>query len=131
MLLIVVPTILSAVKVAFSEIGIAQVDMRIDKTFNITDRLTANVFFFVINLFDTKNVQNVFLRTGTTDDDGYLSNPSLGQPLVNTFGPKYADVYRAININYYEAYQNAVGLNTVPYFYGPPRQVRFGVRLEY
>jgi hypothetical protein len=108
-----------------------QVDMRVDKTFNITDHLSANIFLFVINLFDTKNVQNVFLRTGTTDDDGYLSNPSLGQPLINTFGPKYADVYRAINVNYYEAYQNAIGLNTVPYFYGPPRQIRFGVRLEY
>ncbi|HTO94376.1 MAG TPA: TonB-dependent receptor [Bacteroidota bacterium] len=108
-----------------------QVDMRLDKTFNITDRLTANVFFFVINLFNTKNVQNVFLRTGTTDDDGYLSNPSLGQPLINTFGPEYAAVYRAINIDYYEAYQNAIGLNTVPYFFGPPRQVRFGVRFEY
>jgi len=40
-------------------------------------------------------------------------------------------VYRAINIDYYERYQNAVALQTVPYFNGPPRQIRFGVRLEY
>jgi hypothetical protein len=50
---------------------------------------------------------------------------------VNTYGPQYADVYRAINIDYYERYQNAIGLLTVPYFFGPPRQIRFGVRLEY
>ena len=108
-----------------------QVDLRIDKTFRLFDALNANLFIQVINLFDTKNVQNVFLRTGSTDDDGVLSNPSLGGALVNTYGPQYADVYRAINIDYYERYQNAIGLLTVPYFYGPPRQIRFGVRLEY
>jgi hypothetical protein len=108
-----------------------QVDLRVDKTFRLFDALNANLFIQVINLFDTKNVQNVFLRTGSTDDDGVLSNPSLGGALVNTYGPRYADVYRAINIDYYERYQNAIGLLTVPFFNGPPRQIRFGVRLEY
>jgi hypothetical protein len=107
-----------------------QVDLRIDKTFRLFDAVNANVYLFVINVLDIKNVQNVFLRTGTTDDDGYLSNPQLGQPLINTFGPRFADVYRAIDIDYYEAYQNAPFLNTVPYFFGPPRQVRLGMRLE-
>ncbi len=108
-----------------------QVDLRIDKTVRLFNTLNANLFIHVINLFDTKNVQNVFLRTGSTDDDGVLSNPSLGGALVNTYGPRYADVYRAINVDYYERYQNAVALQTVPFFYGPPRQIRFGVRLEY
>jgi len=108
-----------------------QVDLRVDKTFRLFNSLNANLFVYVINLFDTKNIQNVFLRTGTTDDDGYLSDPSLGQPLINTYGPKYPSVYKAINIDYYETWQNAPFLNTVPYFFGPPRQVRFGVRLEY
>lgn len=108
-----------------------QVDLRIDKTFRLFDVIDANLFIHVINLFDTKNVQNVFLRTGSTDDDGVLSNPTLGGALQRTYGPRYADVYRAINIDYYERYQNAIGLLTVPYFYGPPRQIRFGVRLEY
>ncbi len=108
-----------------------QVDLRLDKTVRLFDALDANFFVYVINLFDKKNIQNVFLRTGTTDDDGYLSNPTLGQPLINTYGPRFADLYKAINVDYYEAYQNAAFLNTVPYFFGPPRQVRFGVRLEY
>ncbi len=110
---------------------IFQVDLRIDKTVRLFDAVNANFFVYVINLFDTKNIQNVFLRTGSTDDDGVLSNPNLGAPLIQTYGQKYADVYRAINIDYYERYQNAVGLSTVPYFYGPPRQVRVGFRLEY
>ena len=108
-----------------------QVDLRIDKTVNLFGALNANFFVYVINLFDRRNIENVFLRTGTTDDNGYLSNPSLGLPLIQTYGPRYADVYRAIDIDYYQAWQNAPFLNTVPYFYGPPRQVRVGIRLEY
>ena len=85
----------------------------------------------VFNVFDTRNVTNVFLRTGTADDDGYLSDPDLGGQLVQTYGQQYADMYRAINIDYFEQYQNANGLTTAPLLYGPPRQIRFGIRLDY
>lgn len=108
-----------------------QADLRIDKSFSIAERLNATVFLLVTNLFDTKNVTNVFLRTGTADDDGYLSDPELGGQLIQTYGQDYADMYRAINIDYYEQYQNAGGLNTVPLLFGPPRQIRLGLRLEY
>ncbi len=108
-----------------------QTDLRVDKSFDLFEKLNATIYLLVTNLFDTKNVTNVFLRTGTADDDGYLSDPALGGQLVQTYGQDYADMYRAINIDYYEQYQNAGGLNTVPLFYGPPRQIRFGVRLEY
>jgi hypothetical protein len=108
-----------------------QIDLRIDKSFTLFNTLNANIFVYVINLLDAKNVQNVFLRTGTTDDNGVLSDPNLGGPLLATYGPRYAAVYRAIDIDYYERYQNAVGILTVPYFFGPPRQIRLGVRLEY
>ncbi len=106
-----------------------QTDLRIDKTFSLFDQLKVNVYVFVINLFDTKNVQNVFLRTGTTTDDGYISNPNLSGELVNR--DKYSEIYRAVNIDYYERYQAAPFLSTVPYFYGAPRQIRFGIKLEY
>jgi hypothetical protein len=108
-----------------------QVDLRVDKTFSLFDKLNANVYIFVINLFDIKNVDNVFLRTGSTDDDGYLSDPALGGQLIRTYGPIYEQLYRAINIDYYEQYQTAPFLGTTPFFFGPPRQIRFGVRLEY
>jgi outer membrane receptor for Fe3+-dicitrate len=108
-----------------------QVDLRIDKTFRLFEKISANLSLMVINLFDGRNIENVFLRTGSTDDDGVLSNPGLGGPLIGTYGSNYAPVYRAINIDYYQLYQNAIGLNTVPFFYGPPRQVRLGLRLEY
>jgi len=106
-----------------------QADLRVDKSFHLYDKLKLNVYVFVINLFDIKNVENVFLRTGTTTDDGYISNPNLSGELVKR--PRYEEMYRAINIDYYEKYQQAPFLGTVPYFYGAPRQIRLGIKLEY
>src|SRR5690606_24912801 len=78
-----------------------QIDLRIDKSFWITEKLSANIYFMVINLLDTKNITNVFLRTGTATDDGYLSDPELGGTLRPTQREEYEALYRAINIDYY------------------------------
>jgi outer membrane receptor protein involved in Fe transport len=111
-----------------------QVDLRIDKTFNIYDNLSANIYLWVTNLFDTRNIYNVFLRTGTASDDGYLSDPTLGAQLAAKNGPKYSELYKALNIDYYQAYQIAGGITQgigSSLLYGPPREIRFGIRLEY
>lgn len=108
-----------------------QVDLKLDKSFTLADRLGANVYLQVTNLLNAQNILNVFLRTGSTTDDGVLSDPKTGAKLIDTYGQQYAALYRAINIDYYEQYQNASGLVTAPAFYGPPRQIRLGVRLEY
>jgi hypothetical protein len=111
--------------------SIFQVDLRVDKTVKLIDKLSANIYVQVINLFDTKNIENVFLRTGAPDDDGFLSNPELGGKMVTANGEAYAQLYRAINIDYYQQFQNAPFLQTVPSIYGAPRQIRLGIRLEY
>jgi hypothetical protein len=111
-----------------------QVDLRVDKTFSLFDKLNANIYVWVINLFDTRNVQNVFLRTGSADDDGYLADWDLGGQLAATNGPDYVALYNAIQIDYYQAYQRAGGQNQgvgSSLLFGPPRQIRLGVRLEY
>jgi outer membrane receptor protein involved in Fe transport len=112
-----------------------QVDLSVDKTFTIYDRLAANIYIQVTNLFDTKNVENVFLRTGSATDDGFISDPKLRQKLLETYGPQYEDVYRAINIDYAEQWRNAFNggvLATLnPYFYGPPRSIILGLKLSY
>ena len=104
-----------------------QLDLRIDKSFSITDKLRASVYLFVQNVLDTKNIINVFLRTGTASDDGFLTDPKLGGTLKAYQREEYEAMYRAINIDYYQGYQTAIGTN----LYGPPRQIRFGVQLEY
>jgi outer membrane receptor protein involved in Fe transport len=112
-----------------------QVDLSIDKTFTIYDRLAASIYIRVTNLFDTKNVENVFLRTGSATDDGFISDPKLKQKLLETYGPQYEQVYRAINIDYAEQWRNAFNggvLATLnPYFYGPPRSIILGLKLSY
>jgi hypothetical protein len=111
-----------------------QVDMRLDKTFNVADLFDLNIYFYVINLFDTKNVQNVFLRTGTETDDGYLNDPNLGGTQAATYGPDFVALYEALNLDYHQQWYAATtgaAYTTQPVIYGPPRQVRFGIRLEY
>jgi len=117
-----------------------QVDLGIDKTITIYERLAANSYIRVTNLFDATNVDNVFLRTGSATDDGFISDPALRAQLLNTYGPQYEDVYRAINIDYAEQWRNAggaggdgggvyQGLNA--YMYGPPRSIVLGLKLSY
>jgi hypothetical protein len=111
-----------------------QVDVRLDKTFSLLDKLNVNIYIQVINLFDTRNIENVFLRTGSVDDDGFLTDPAGGGQLVESLGQDYADLYEAININYYEQWQNASAIGAEaqnPFFFGPPRQIRLGIQLQY
>lgn len=117
---------------ASSTPSIFQVDLRVDKTFRIWDKLSANVYVYVINLFDTRNITNVFLRTGAPDDDGYLNNPELSGKKYENYGEIWKQMYQAINIDYYEQYKASwAQLQTDNYLFGPPRQIRLGVRLEY
>jgi hypothetical protein len=103
-----------------------QLDLKVDKSFTIADKLRLNVYFLVINLLDATNITNAFLRTGTATDDGYLTDPDLGGTLKSYQREEYEAMYRAINIDYYQGYQTNVG-----FLYGPPRQLRLGFQLEY
>lgn len=104
-----------------------QLDLRIDKTVSLFDKLKANIYIFVQNVLDTRNIENVFLRTGSAYDDGYLSDPTLGGTLHPTQRQDYENMYKAINLDYSQGLQNATGTQ----LFGPPRQIRVGIRLEY
>jgi len=93
-------------------------DLKVDKTFKIWDRLSLNVNLRVINLFDTRNVLDVYTRSGAADDDGYLADPQLGGQLLDTYGEKYRDYYKSLTIDY-----NG--------FYSEARQILLGFSLEY
>ncbi|MBM4170618.1 MAG: TonB-dependent receptor [Ignavibacteria bacterium] len=105
--------------------GELQVDLRVDKTIRLFGKLSMNVYVYVINLFDKENIRNVFMRTGSPDDDGVISNPELTAQLIATYGDQYVALWKARNLDYQGGYGGAGNL------YGPPRQIRLGVRLEY
>lgn len=103
------------------------VNLRVDKTVNLFDKLSANIYIWVINLFDNRNVENVFLRTGSADDNGVLTNPELSAQTIANYGQDYVDLYSAVNLDYGSEYRIATG----NFLFGPPRQIRLGIRLAY
>ncbi|PID62680.1 MAG: hypothetical protein CR986_00985 [Ignavibacteriae bacterium] len=98
--------------------SIFNLDLKIDKSFNIFDDLYVNVYVRVLNLFNNKNIETVYKRTGAANDDGYIADPDLGGQLLNTYGEIYGELYNAMNIGYNDFYQDA-------------RQILVGIRLEY
>jgi len=94
-----------------------QLDARLDKEFSV-GTLGFDVYLYVINLFGTDNAVNVFARTGDPSNDGWFATDA-GRVNAANYGPQYV------------AFWNAVldGKNSGNW--GPPRQVRFGVKLDY
>jgi hypothetical protein len=98
------------------------VDLNASKVFYMSD-MTFELYVNVLNLFNTKQVLNVFPNTGTPTDDGWLRSPlSVSSQEI----PKYTEFYQTINIDNRYYYRRATG-NDV---YGTPREIRVGVKLE-
>lgn len=104
------------------------VDLRLDKTFRLSDRLAATAYMRVNNVFNTKNVINVFAATGSAEDDGFIDNLEVSQAYIDANGGEdYVNMYRAINIDNGQAYWDELNLE----LYGSPRQIFFGLKLNY
>jgi hypothetical protein len=100
-------------------------DARIDKSFPLAG-VQFTVYGYVQNVFNTKNVINVYSRTGNAFDDAFLNRPDLSERIISGLGPTYVDMYRAINL---ENRQHQWQLNGIDLF-STPRQIRFGVHVE-
>lgn len=82
------------------------------KTYNL------NVYFWITNLLNTRNVTSVYRFTGVSDDDGYLAAAQAQQFINQQNDP-------ASFRNYYTMFINN------PNNLGQPRQIRLGVRLDF
>ncbi len=80
------------------------------------------VFLNILNLFDRKNVVNVYPATGHPERDSWFESPFSG---YWRDVPGYTEFYTALNLRNRWAYSLSTG-NDV---YGPPRQIRFGVKV--
>jgi outer membrane receptor protein involved in Fe transport len=93
---------------------IYEVDLKLDRSFTIMNNIDFDVYFWVTNLFNRQNVVNgVYSGTGQPDNDGWLSTPN-GITWAKNNGPNAVKLYQALENNLA--------------FYGPPRQVRLGLR---
>ena len=104
-----------------------ETNLRIDKGFSLFG-LNAKVYSRILNLFNRKNVLNVYNRTGSDKDDGFLTNPELSQQIVEASGgQQYVQLYEAINLANRQAYWSNEGGD----IYDAPRQIRFGLQLDF
>ena len=94
-----------------------QLDARIDKSFPVGP-LEMDVYIYAINLLGTDNPVGAFFRSGDPKDDGWFSTPEGRNDALNN-GPQYVAFYNAINLG-----ENSGN-------FGPPRQIRFGIKLDY
>ena len=94
-----------------------QLDGRIDKSVSVGP-MDLDIYVYVINLLGTDNPVNAFARTGDPRDDGWFSTGDGHNDAVQN-GPQYVAFYNAV----------ALGRNSGNF--GPPRQIRFGVKLDY
>jgi hypothetical protein len=102
------------------------VDFNADRNFNLQfgkdgeKKRTAslNVYLWVTNLLNTRNIRGVHRFTGIAEDDGYLAS-AQAQQLIQQQND--SDSFR----NYYSMFVND------PNRLGQPRQVRLGVRLDF
>ncbi|MGZ3940672.1 MAG: carboxypeptidase regulatory-like domain-containing protein [Bacteroidia bacterium] len=108
-------------------------DMRIDKSFNLTlgktdgDKKakisTLNIYFQILNVFNTKNIIQMHNYTGSATDDGYLTSNiglnEISQKAVQgaAYSQSFQDLYKA-------------KLNDGSYF-SIPRQFRIGIQWDF
>ncbi len=102
------------------------VDLRVDKTVNIGG-FDFNFYVYVQNLFNTKNVINVYQKTGNAYDDGFLGSPDAEKILSSQrFTQRFADLYKAINLGNRQHAFSTYGYD----LFGSPRQIRVGVKVN-
>ncbi len=95
------------------------VDLRIDKTVSFGP-LDAMFYIYVQNLLNAQNAYNVYIRTGDPANDGWLGTTQGQSYAQGQYNPAlYQSVYNAVNN----------GINADNFL--SPRQIRFGVKLDY
>jgi outer membrane receptor protein involved in Fe transport len=93
----------------------SRVDLRIDRAF-LVGRANISAFLWVQNIFDQRNVNNVWRYTGIPDDDGFLATVA-GEQWLNGAAP--------VGRTLYEHSNRQLG------FVGLPRLTRLGLRLNF
>jgi hypothetical protein len=102
-------------------------NLRIDKNIDLSwgreesdgkKQANLNIYLQVLNLFNTRNVLNVYNFTGTPDDDGYLSSTQAQAAIAQAnSAASFIDLY-------------SIRMNN-PANYNLPRQIRIGLLFEF
>ncbi len=93
-----------------------QLDLRLNKEFTLVSGVDADVYLWIVNVLNTKNITNIYDATGLPNNDGFFSS-SDGENYVATYGQDGKRLY--------EYLVDPAGN------YGTPRVMRLGVRLNF
>jgi len=103
-------------------------DFRWDKSFSISDKHSLSIYMRITNLFNTRNVLNVYQETGSDTDDGYITDKNRYEGNYNLWGGQdYMDLYKALNTKNGSSYLSELGLE----IWNSPRQIIFGIKFNY
>jgi|WetSurMetagenome_2_1015567.scaffolds.fasta_scaffold01478_15 hypothetical protein len=92
-----------------------RLDFRLDKSVNIW-KTNLNMYVYIMNLLNSEIVNQVYSGTGKPDDNGYLQTPTGATAYATN--PVFAEYWsERLKSNYN--------------FWGPPRQIRFGINLSF
>lgn len=91
-----------------------RLDLKIDKSVKIFDKLSANLYLLAINVLDQELINDVFSTSGEPGNTGWL-NSYGGRLWAQNNGPEA--------VRLYQIRSHAIGN------FGPPRQLRLGFRL--
>jgi len=102
------------------------VDMNLDRNFPLVfgkegekkKAANLNVYLWITNLLNTRNIFGVYRFTGTPDDDGWLASSTAQQSINQKNSPQSFK-------DYYSMYVNNPGN------LGTPRMIRLGVRFDF
>ena len=106
------------------------IDLKVDRSFNLFGQTTAKLYVWVQNLLDTSNTLAVYRATGLADQDGFLASDA-GQSFLNS--ALDADG-TAFNYTAYVSGPVNNGGNQSSggaLFYGAPRRVRVGLLFDF
>lgn len=98
--------------------NVTTADMRIDKQFRIWDKILGTIYLRINNVFNIRNVYNVYVKSGSAYDDGYLSDATESANTRALYGETWYQ-WRKFLLQY----QNG--------FIGTPRTFVLGFRLDY
>jgi len=99
-----------------------KLDMKLDKSIRIGP-VDVNLYLWITNVFNRQNVVQVYNTSADSYDDGWLAS---GQGKSRTDGyARYGEDKAALHEKLYRT------MNYDPTFFGVPRQVRLGLRLDY
>lgn len=95
-----------------------QFDFKLDKTLNIA-KAPVKIFIYIQNVFNKKNIQHVYWRTGNANNDGSLESYRKFRSL------EFIKLYELINYSHQQHYASSQGGD----LFGRPREIRFGAQV--